>query len=121
MRLIDADALKESMSKRVAEKRDLNASFYEVINEQPTMDAEPKWIPTSERLPEIGDYVLLCFREGRDCPYNRIAVGKLGSHEVVDKDFTIIGAKTVWYTDRWYCDFDSVIAWIPLPELYKGE
>ena len=39
MKLIDADILKEAMSKRVVEKRDLNASFYEVINEQPTVDA----------------------------------------------------------------------------------
>ena len=39
MRLIDADILKGSMSKRMIEKRDLNASFYEVINEQPTVEA----------------------------------------------------------------------------------
>lgn len=41
MRLIDADKLKEDMTKRQIEKRDLNASFFAVINEQPTVEAEP--------------------------------------------------------------------------------
>lgn len=124
-RLIDADKL---LTDRMKSKYyrlpngDLAIPLID-IEHAPTVDAEPirQWIPVSERLPEIGDLVLICFREGRDCPYNRIAVGKLGSHEVVDKDFITIGAKTVWYTDRWYCDFDSVIAWIPLPKPYKGE
>lgn len=78
-----------------------------------------EWVPVSERLPEMGDYVLLCFREGRDCPYNRIAVGQLGSHDVGDKYLIKIGEKTVWYTDQFYYDFDRVIAWLPIPEPYK--
>lgn len=41
MRLINADKLKEDMSKRQIKQRDLNASFFVVINEQPTVEAEP--------------------------------------------------------------------------------
>ena len=41
MRLINADKLKEDMSKRQIKQRDLNASFFAVINEQPTVEAEP--------------------------------------------------------------------------------
>ena len=76
--------------------------------------AEPKWIPVTEMLPVSGDKVLVYFKE------RYIKIAQLGTHEVEDNNFRIIGRKNVWYTDMYYCDFDTVLAWIPLPEPYKG-
>ena len=84
---------------------------------------QPKscWIPCSERLPEEKKDILICFKDGRDCPWSQIQVGHLGEHEVEDNDFREIGKVKVWYTDRFYYIFDKVIAWMPLPQPYKGD
>lgn len=78
-----------------------------------------KWIPVSEMLPEHDEDVLLCFKEGPSCPYYQIQVGSLGTHEVEDNNFEIIGYADVWYTDECYAPFEDVAAWMPLPEPYK--
>lgn len=77
------------------------------------------WIPCSERLPEYGKDVLICFKEGPTCPFNQIQVGHLGMHDIEDNNFKKIGEAIVWYTHVYYSCFDSVIAWMPLPEPYK--
>ncbi len=71
--------------------------------------AEPQWIPCSDRLPEEDKEVLLSV----DCegsPY--------------------IGIGSYWGDGYWMSSFDdpkrayhthTVIAWMPLPEPYKGE
>lgn len=74
---------------------------YEIID---TIKRQPKlgeWIPVSERLPETDDKVMCCTET------------KKGNKNIV------IG----YYMDgAWRCGMNSnVIAWMPLPEPYKGE
>ena len=38
-----------------------------------------------------------------------------------DKDFNYLGEKLVWYCERYYCNLDDVIAWMPRPKPYKGK
>ena len=65
------------------------------IEHAPTITPEPKWIPCSERLPDTnGDY-LVTGRQG--------AVNKRRFED-----------------GRWYGNW-AVLAWMPLPEPYKGE
>ena len=79
------------------------ATLEELIDEAPTVEAEPQWIPVSERLPkEMGLYlVTLEYKEH----------GK--------------SVTTLWYHGKqigW--DFrvaDVVIAWMPLPKPYEGD
>lgn len=58
-----------------------------------------KWIPCSERLPEAGKYVLRTIR-------------KFGWH-----------GEEYWSVDigSYNTNDGSIIAWMPLPEPYKGE
>ena len=88
-RLIDADLYKEDMTNEYPE-------YYEdVLDAQPTIDAEPHWIPCSERLPEKDGYYLTttCYRQ-------------------VYCDF--------WNEDH-FDRTEAVIAWMPLPEPYEVE
>lgn len=104
MRLIDADALEKVIDKGIKEPmyQHEEEDFYDgminaenLIKEQPTIEL-PHWIPCSERLPEKnGDY--LC---------------SLGD------DAHSIEVDT--FTDDHF-EIYNVIAWMPLPESYKGE
>lgn len=66
-----------------------------------------KWIPVSERLPEEEKDVLVCNANGDI----EISSGSY-STELKNNDF-------IWYTSGWR--FGKVIAWMPLPEPYKGD
>ena len=104
-RLIDADALKyEPLPKGERNYRTYNLddayedgyhdAFVDVMN-APTIDAEPHWIPCSERFPEKDGYYLTttCYRQ-------------------VYCDF--------WNEDH-FDRTEAVIAWMPLPEPYEVE
>ena len=67
---------------------------------------QTEWIPVSERLPEEETDVLICNRNGD------IALSRGSYSTEVENDF-------IWYTSGWR--FGKVIAWMPLPEPYKGE
>ena len=72
---------------------------------------EPHWIPVEQALPKIGEYVF--------CETATGCFGKYCKHHVckfVDKDKWIDRPHFDW--DR--NGFPHVIAWMPLPEPYKG-
>lgn len=71
--------------------------------------AEPHWIPVTEKLPKIGEYVL--------CMVRQRYYGQLHVCRYVDKNKYINHP----YFDWRYNGFPDVVAWMPLPELYKGE
>lgn len=64
-----------------------------------------EWIPVTERLPDEETDVLICNIDGD------IAISS-GSCSTEVKGF-------IWYTSGWR--FGKVIAWMPLPEPWKGE
>ena len=128
MRLIDADKLK----KDVLNLQDCyngfsdtydKACIIDVIDEQPTAQPEPQWIPCSERLPEriingdteIVQEFLVTIKErwpNEEWKY-AIDIAWIPGHYIDD----------FWQT---YNDWKEgqevhVIAWMPLPEPYKGE
>lgn len=72
-----------------------------ILNDQPTIQPEPHWIPVTERLPkEDGSYLVS---------------GKWGSgkESVGDCEFSV---EDGYFQTAW--NFD-VLAWMPLPEPYK--
>ena len=78
----------------------------DIIEEQPKIATDTnvgcKWIPCSERLPEDGREVFITlFGELRE----------IGWYDWNDK---------TWYTEEFDCDEGTVLAWMPLPEPYKG-
>ena len=144
MRLIDADALKwryipltiqpeEFVTKSDIEKAQTADVVSKELYDQVRYERDflqdyafernlARWIPVEERLPGEGKDVLICFKEGHDCPHNRLQIAHLGTHDVEDKDLRVIGSERCWYTDHYYYWFklNMVSAWMPLPEPWKG-
>ena len=95
MRLIDADALYKAITSSI----DYCEDVLEIIDRQPT--AEPKWIPVTERLPEVRQWVLCQCRAG------------------------IIDVLRLTDDDCWYRKSNEiymsgfVLAWMPLPNPYE--
>ena len=112
MRLIDADALKEMIPTTSVDMfencRNCSLLSEEQVNElidmTPTVNS---WIPCSERLPEdveIGEeYPTVVF---------------------CTKDAVYVGFYEYYLDGKWWAaeeyTVDNVIAWMPLPEPYKG-
>lgn len=84
----------------------------ECIQDIPTVEAELKWIPVSEQLPDFGVDVLVCNDEG----------------------VQVTAKRTGWSIDPncWainYCGYDydswdfmangNIVAWMPLPKAYE--
>ena len=145
MRLIDVDKLKKKVLMwmpsdpcGIAEKErpietDIAVSLMMEIEEAPTIEPEPHWIPCSERLPETHtEYVT-------ENPWMQVSItedtfqlsdpvlgyGKRKYHSNGDPMMSV-----VWYEDDGYgrtawttapdCEDIDVLAWMPLPEPYKG-
>ena len=83
------------------------------------LESKPRWIPCSERLPEMheeldyigrheeSDLVLICDASEL---HPQVHVGRCVK----------IGDKVWWRTREWKV-LDKVTAWMPLPEAYKEE
>ena len=65
-----------------------------------------KWIPVNERLPEYGELVLAITNRFYDLMYLKKSGGK---NYFTDAD------------EEWLFRVDQILAWMPLPEPYKGE
>ena len=116
MRCIDADVLeKEGWSLHRTVRVDSHTMEYQTkpIAKVPTIEPEPQWIPCSERLPEVGTYVLvskkpLGFRSNLPnvCTAHRSRDPRSGKEEWNDMLFGTL-------------DDDDVLAWMSLPEPWK--
>lgn len=86
------------------EANNFKAEVYKVIQQMETID---KWIPTSERLPKIGEVVLVTW-EWRCKQYITIAY------------MVTIRGVTYWDSKLQH-EFEplNVVAWMPLPKPYK--
>jgi len=74
------------------------------INGVPSAQPEQRWIPCSERLPkESGTYTVTAYNGAT----NRVTYAK---YQKRLKRWELTGARAYW----------RVLAWMPLPEPYKG-
>ena len=117
MRLIDVDALVKvkfhgypeieitpSDVNAEAYKRGWNDAIDAIIESAPSIDAEPQWIPCSERLPEEGKEVLISSDSGLYIAELEILEGNVYWNETIE-----------------YRSVKRVSAWMPLPEPYEAE
>lgn len=78
---------------------------------------QPRWIPVSERLPEVnGSYLTTIKGIGY---YNRIRSFANSLHKIDKYDFS--SKKAGWYfydSECGYIEETDVIAWMPLPQPY---
>ena len=117
MRAIDGDALKRKAQKVATEawKMKLTAKiettlnqFIDWIDKQPTVQSEPQWILCSDRLPDKEDLYIVTIQ----C-------------EHVDGWDDYVTSFAEWDVDDWhlvsyYPGQIKAVAWMPLPEPYKG-
>jgi hypothetical protein len=113
LRLIDADALYMELVK-MNDFGELTAKkAIRVVKNAPTIDAEPHWIPCSEKFPEIDRSVLVQLSDEFIDPIQimTLNISKL------DGDFYYS-----WRTQEMGIDFDmdDVVAWMPLPKPYEA-
>lgn len=111
MRLIDADALMDDINRAINAMTAIGivvdgdwlwAKLNDALDNAPTIEPEPHWIPCSERIPDAGKTILIS-----------------------DGCEVLIG----YYSggDRWTvdgCEYDPIleeIAWMPLPEPWGGD
>lgn len=115
MRPIDADALKDYIDAQEGRPFigcTVGQALKIMTDEQPTIQPEPHWIPVTERLPENGRQVLVYARSVH------YALAKYDEMREADGTY-----KKQWVTfDAWkpFYTIKEVIAWMPLPEPYKG-
>ena len=119
MRLIDADTLKEKAFTWEAYEYatdDVIVIDAEEIDNAPTVDTvtHGRWIPCTERLPEIGDtYIVTGIQKD--------------PHEKEWHYFVDVASNYGDYIDDYWDTFNDwiegqethIVAWMPLPEPYK--
>lgn len=73
--------------------------------------SEPQWTPVSERLPENDKPVLICTTDGWETAAQ------------YDEDYYRCTATKWEWHDNWgdYHHIEDIVAWMPLPESYRGE
>lgn len=124
MRLIDANALIREAKHRseVYKTRGLSKAIADMVQDMTIYAPHPyemRWIPCTERLPEMheevdytgryeeSDLVLICDASGL---HPHVHVGRCWK----------MGDKVWWKTREWKV-LDRVTAWMPLPEAYSEE
>ena len=133
-RLIDADALKERIRKALGIKSFDNLlpsekTIVKQIDMASTIRHEPHWIPVTERLPENNDPVNVTwvnrnpevyYMNIKDKPFTATAHYHRGHwywYSSVTQDY--LDEYGEWTPDLVDKDVE-IIAWMPLPEPYKG-
>jgi len=128
MRLINPIGLKQALA--VSAILEDKKTIEQIIDEQPTIEPEPHWIPCSERLPEELEAVIITWKNHEPEPYYS---------DIKHKPFIGVG---IYHREKWwwwsayaedmlaeYGDSKAdrmdeaieVTAWMPLPEPYRAE
>ena len=137
-RLIDADTLKGYLMQSTVYAWDAEQDaiahrwVLHAIDNAPTIDAVPQWIPCEERLPKCNETIIfteVCRTDVRK-PYVGIGVyygideWNYFKRESEKKKLDELG----YMSDRiriggrkWHVEDSNVVAWMPLPEPYEGE
>ena len=133
MRLIDADAFKAYIRNAYEQLKhmyrdggklagQITEDFCKDIDEQPTIDQQ-KWIPVSERLPNEEEDVLVTVHFlGLEQKHPNGWNDHIKENYYVDIACQIDGEWSS-YSDEYKVARSRhvVVAWMPLPEPYKGE
>ena len=129
MRAIDADAFKDYIRGACEEMKhlykdngawakEITESFCKDIDEQPTIQPEPHWIPVTERLPKEKDAGIL-----KKLGTSKRSEYVLATVEVKGERMTVTACtyegKWDWNMKYAFPDY-TIIARMPLPEPYKG-
>ena len=98
-------------------------SFENLLRELPPVTPKQQWIPVSEKPSKNGGY--LCSARFND-NYIGVCIANYADdlYKVDDFDFHDKKGISGWYdydSEYGYYEMESVIAWMPLPEPYKGE
>lgn len=124
MRLIDADALRESIITRQTEMSYEDAWALTCVDNAPTIEPQ-KWIPVSERLTEEHDSIfskLYGTEKWRNAMFRRSSRTVIITVEY--KDGTRQTAPCHTIDGEWNQSMKGmgkVLAWMPLPECYGGD
>lgn len=131
MRLIDADALIETINRHCYPvQHDMTSiepgmtriGILQAIQEQLTVEPE-RWIPVTEKLPEEdGEYLVANLTiKGKPCVYG-IDMFANDLYQVDKYDFSDKKGKRGWvyfHYEYGYLEDKTIVAWMPLPEPYK--
>lgn len=133
-RLIDADALEKVLRGYITDDRGGNLTHQEMANNEAIVDTmrlihdmptiEPqRWIPVDEGRPKDGTDCLVTYSVTYSNGHVEIATFAEDLYEVDEYNFhDKVGVSGWFYFDDeyGYQEYSDVIAWMPLPEPYKG-
>lgn len=131
MRLIDADELLTAFP--VDDEPTLTKACVRMtIQHMPTIEPEPHWIPVTSRPMDTEERLEWSEKLGYDIEYNEalIYTSQLpdDGEEVLTCDrYGTVRLDTFYQDPDYGCyfeengDMDGIVAWMPLPEPYKGE
>ena len=124
MRLIDADVLKQHIDKLPAlpdgNFAGNHSALKALINMQPTIEPEQRWIPCSERLPEeYGEFLVTMTEKAKakDLGFD------IDETYIRKMRYNSNGWQLPRHIPSWINEAvkDEVLAWMPLPEPYQEE
>ena len=103
------DELRAELEKRTAGLHDANAVCMEMKHELDRLNAERRWIPVSERLPEYGEPSLTIYHTKNAT--SQITIRCL----VEDRDDKL---RVIWYDieNGLWVNGNNITHWMPLPE-----